>query len=154
VGPALRFRAHWVGVDLRLMNKAAFGASECPVLEAGTGCGNALDFHTRLAFRASRPCRSAGRQGGHLWVGHSAFPLGQAGALPNSLSPGTAEGGSVIPPSCRPREQATVQYCSTCERNFRDGTIQNDDSAGDLSPPPSESRDQKTQKQRRADIRL
>jgi hypothetical protein len=145
------------------MNKAAFGASQCPVLEAETGCGNALDFHTRLAFRASRPCRSAGRQDGHLWVGHSAFPLGQAGALPNSLSPGTAEGGSVITPSCRPREQATVQYCSTCERNLRHSQNDyrgnpvakiTDVSKSGFSPLPSESRDQKAQKQRRADIRL
>ena len=49
------------GADLHLINKAAFGASQCPVLEAGTNRGNALDFHARLALGATRPYRGARR---------------------------------------------------------------------------------------------
>ena len=52
---------HGVGVYLRLMDKAAFDASQCPVLETGTSCGSALDLRARLAFGTTRPRRRARR---------------------------------------------------------------------------------------------
>jgi hypothetical protein len=48
--PAVRNGLHRVGAYLRLMDKAAFDASQCPVLETGTSCGNALDLRARLAI--------------------------------------------------------------------------------------------------------
>jgi hypothetical protein len=97
VGPALGVGRHRVSVDLRLMDKAAFGASQCPVFETGTSRVNVLDFRARLAFGTTGPRWHVQRQRGHLWLGHVAPPLRPAGALLNSLSPETAEGGSVMP---------------------------------------------------------
>jgi hypothetical protein len=48
--PAVRNGLHRVGAYLRLMDKAAFDASQCRVLETGTSCGNALVLRARLAI--------------------------------------------------------------------------------------------------------
>jgi hypothetical protein len=59
--PAPSGCVHGVGWDLRLMDMAAFGASQGPVLEAGTSRGNALNVHGRLAFETTGSLRRARR---------------------------------------------------------------------------------------------
>jgi hypothetical protein len=45
------------GIDLRLMELAAFGASESPVLDPAKSRDDALNHHLRFATRAARvPC--------------------------------------------------------------------------------------------------
>jgi hypothetical protein len=92
VEPAPSIRVYGVGGDLRFADIATLGAPQGPVLESGTGRGDALNLHARLAFEATRPRRRARRWGWRLWIGHGCPPLEQAGALPNSLSPGTCRG--------------------------------------------------------------
>jgi hypothetical protein len=48
-------RCSWVGGDLRLMDMAASGAPQGPVLESGTSRRNALNLHARLAFETPAP---------------------------------------------------------------------------------------------------
>jgi hypothetical protein len=48
---------HRVGAYLRLMNKAAPGAPQGPVLEPHTGRGNVLNLCAGLAFGTTRPRR-------------------------------------------------------------------------------------------------
>jgi hypothetical protein len=50
---------HRVGAYLRLMNKAAPGAPQGPVLESDTGRGNVLNLCAGLAFGTTRPRRRA-----------------------------------------------------------------------------------------------
>jgi hypothetical protein len=57
--PAPGVGVHGVGGDLRLMDMAAPGAPQGPVLEPGTSRDNALNLHARLAFEATRPLRRA-----------------------------------------------------------------------------------------------
>jgi hypothetical protein len=66
---------HRIGVDLRLKDMAAFGASQRPVLEAGTRRDNALDCQPGLAS-GTAALRGAGRQGGRrrLQIGHGVDP--------------------------------------------------------------------------------
>jgi hypothetical protein len=61
IEPTPRVGVHGVGGDLRLMDMAASGAAQGPVLEAGTRRGDALDLHARLAFETTRPFRRARR---------------------------------------------------------------------------------------------
>ena len=87
VHPAVSIGLHRVGADLSLVDEAAFDASQCPVLKAGTSCGNTLDFHARLAFETTRPRRRPMRWRGRLRIGQQCLPWNAAGALSNSLSP-------------------------------------------------------------------
>jgi hypothetical protein len=48
---------------------------QCPVLETGTSCGNALDLRARLAFGTKRPRRRARRRV-CVWIGQRMPPLG------------------------------------------------------------------------------
>jgi hypothetical protein len=95
IEPAPSIGVHGIGSDLRLMDMAAPGAAQGPVLESGTGGGNVLNLHARLAFETPGPFRRARRQGGCLWIGHDATVY-WAGALPNSLSPKTATDGAAM----------------------------------------------------------
>jgi hypothetical protein len=93
---------HRVSAYLGLMNKAAPGAPQGPVLESGTGCGSALDLHAQLASGTTRPCCRARREGGRFRIGHARFPL---------------NGGSVIELSVTGNAQARVGdnlACALC----------------------------------------
>src|SRR5882672_8981136 len=85
VHPAGGIGLHRVGADLSLVDEAAFDASQCPVLKAGTSCGNTLDFHARLAFGTARPRRRAMRWGGRLRIGQQIPPV-ECGGSATELS--------------------------------------------------------------------
>ena len=57
--PAGSIGLHRVGAYLRLMNKAAIGALQGPVLEPGAGYGNVPNLRARLAFGTTRLRRRA-----------------------------------------------------------------------------------------------
>ena len=118
IEPALSVVVHGVGVNLRLMDKAAFGAPQGPVLESGTSRGNALNVQVRLALETAGPLGRARRQGGHVWIGHRAS-VHRAGALPNSLSPETAKGGAVIHSLCTRRVPGCWSILLTDEESGR-----------------------------------
>jgi hypothetical protein len=83
--PADRIGLHRVGAYLRLMDKTAFDASQCPVLETDTSCGNALDLGARPAFGTTRPRRAARGDGVCLWIGQRCLSWGRIKAPPNPL---------------------------------------------------------------------
>jgi hypothetical protein len=72
IEPVPRVRSHGIGRDLRLVEVAASGAPQGPVLESGTRPGNALNLHARLAFETTGPSDRAGSQDRRLWIGHGA----------------------------------------------------------------------------------
>jgi hypothetical protein len=110
--PADSIGLHRVGVYLRLVDKAAFDASQCPVLEAGTCCGNALDLHARLAFGTTRPRRRARRWGGCLWIGKQILPLNLAGSVTELSVTENCQGRSVMIQLAPFAVRDAGQYCS------------------------------------------
>lgn len=59
--PAGSIGLHRVGAYLRLMNKAALGTPQGPVLELGTGDRYVKNLRARLTFGTTRPRRRARR---------------------------------------------------------------------------------------------
>jgi hypothetical protein len=113
--PADSFGLHRVGAYLRLMNKAALSAPQGPVLESGTGCGNALNRHARFAS-GTRSRRRASRQGGRLRIGHAHFPLnGGSGTEPSVAGNGHGRVGDNV--ACALHGVDTGQYCSLGLKN-------------------------------------
>jgi hypothetical protein len=51
--PSVRFGLHRIGLNLRLMDVSALGASQRPVLEPGTAGRRSLDERGRLALRTT-----------------------------------------------------------------------------------------------------
>jgi len=74
--PALGIGLHGINVDLRLVDEAAFRASQGPMLKAGTRRDSALDCHKRLASGTARKLGGARRQFGRrrLQIGHGIDP--------------------------------------------------------------------------------
>ena len=74
--PALGIGLHGINVDLRLVDEAAFRASQGPMLKAGTRRDSALDCHKRLASGTARKLGGARRQFGRrrLQIGHGIGP--------------------------------------------------------------------------------
>jgi len=74
--PALGIGLHGINVDLRLVDEAAFRASQGPMLKAGTRRDSALDRHERLASGTARTLGGARRQFGRrrLQIGHGTDP--------------------------------------------------------------------------------
>jgi len=74
--PALGIGLHGINVDLRLVDEAAFRASQGPMLKAGTRRDSALDRHERLASGTARKLGGARRQFGRrrLQIGHGTDP--------------------------------------------------------------------------------
>ena len=74
--PALGIGLHGINVDLRLVDEAAFRASQGPMLKAGTRRDSALDCHERLASGTARKLGGARRQFGRrrLQIGHGIDP--------------------------------------------------------------------------------
>ena len=85
--PALGIGLHGINVDLRLVDEAAFRASQGPMLKAGTRRDSALDCHERLASGTARKLGGARRQFGRrrLQIGHGIAGQGHDWRLYNGI---------------------------------------------------------------------
>jgi hypothetical protein len=74
--PAQSAGVHGINVHLRLIDMAAFGAPQGPVLKAGSRGDSALDCHAGLASGTARTLGGAPRKFGRrrLQIGHGIDP--------------------------------------------------------------------------------
>jgi hypothetical protein len=93
--PSRYHRISWVGGYLRLADKTAWDASQRPMLEAGTSCGNALDLHARLAFETTRQRHLARRLAGCLRIGQQMPPVEFGGSAILSVT-GNGQGRAMM----------------------------------------------------------
>jgi hypothetical protein len=101
-----------VGADLGLMDVAASGAPQGPVLETGTSGGNALNLHARLAYETTRPLGRARRRNRCLWIGQQMPPMGSGGSATELSVTANCHGRTVMRHPAPVAGQDTGQYCS------------------------------------------